>query len=96
LETTQHHGIVCLTGISSAGRPVRLDAGDLNRSLVLENDVVVGSFDANSTTTPRPHKLATADLRRLQRLISRRLPLESFREAFRLVDEDSEVVLDLT
>ncbi|NEK59489.1 hypothetical protein GCU56_16645 [Geodermatophilus sabuli] len=40
--------------------------------------------------------LAAADLRWLQELISRRLPLDSFREAFRPEDDDIEVVLELT
>jgi threonine dehydrogenase-like Zn-dependent dehydrogenase len=97
MATTQHYGIVCLTGISSAGRTVRLDAGDLNRSLVLENDVVVGSVNANLDHYAQAAQvLAAADLPWLERLITRRLPLESFREAFQPEDEDIKVVLDLT
>lgn len=97
MGTTQHYGIVCLTGISSAGRTVRLDAGDLNRSLVLENDVVVGSVNANLDHYAQAAKaLAAADVSWLQRLISRRLPLDSFGEAFRPEDDDIKVVLDLT
>jgi threonine dehydrogenase-like Zn-dependent dehydrogenase len=95
--TTQHYGIVCLTGISSAGRTVSLDAGDLNRSLVLENDVVVGSVNANlDHYAQAAQALAAAELPWLERLISRRLPLASFREAFRPEDDDIKVVLDLT
>jgi threonine dehydrogenase-like Zn-dependent dehydrogenase len=41
-------GIVCLTGISSGGRDLRIDAESLNRELVLENDVVFGSVNANA------------------------------------------------
>src|SRR5687768_6770243 len=40
-------GIVCLTGVSPQGRDLTVDAGALNRSLVLENDVVFGSVNAN-------------------------------------------------
>lgn len=97
MGTTQHYGIVCLTGISSAGRTVRLDAGDLNRSLVLENDVVVGSVNANlDHYAQAATALAAADLPWLEGLITRRLPLTSFREAFRPEDDDIKVVLDLT
>jgi glucose 1-dehydrogenase len=44
---TARNGIVCLTGVSPAGRRLELDVGGLNRSLVLENDVVFGSVNAN-------------------------------------------------
>ena len=37
----------CLTGVSSRGRTIRVDAGELNRDIVLENDAVVGSVNAN-------------------------------------------------
>lgn len=40
-------GIVCLTGVSSGGRELGVDVGALNRSMVLENDVVFGSVNAN-------------------------------------------------
>ena len=40
--------------------------------------------------------LTAADLPWLERLISRRLPLDAFGEAFRPEDDDIKVVLDLT
>jgi glucose 1-dehydrogenase len=40
-------GIVCLSGVSSAGRTLTIDAGALNRELVLQNDVVFGTVNAN-------------------------------------------------
>ena len=40
-------GIVCLTGVSPPGRPLTIDAGTINREIVLENDVVFGSVNAN-------------------------------------------------
>src|SRR5687768_2006942 len=40
-------GIVCLTGVSSQGRPLTIDLGSLNRDIVLENDVVFGTVNAN-------------------------------------------------
>src|SRR3712207_786466 len=39
LGGTSAYGITCLTGVSSAGRRSSVDAGALNRDLVLENDV---------------------------------------------------------
>jgi hypothetical protein len=40
-------GVVCLAGLSSGRREVRLDAAALTRTMVLENDVVFGSVNAN-------------------------------------------------
>ena len=40
-------GIACLTGVSSGGRKLSVDLGELNRELVLENNVIVGSVNAN-------------------------------------------------
>ena len=40
-------GVVCLAGVSSGGHEIRLDLGDVNRRMVLENDVVFGSVNAN-------------------------------------------------
>src|SRR6266542_3233978 len=41
------NGIACLTGMSSGGRTVGVDVGALTRELVLSNDVIVGSVNAN-------------------------------------------------
>ena len=51
-------GIVCLVGVSSQGRKVSVDVGALNRSIVLDNDVVFGSVNANR----RHYELAVAAL----------------------------------
>ena len=47
LSGTASYGITVLTGVSSGGRPLPVDTGGLNRELVLENDAVVGSVNAN-------------------------------------------------
>src|SRR5215475_7024737 len=44
---TATDGIVCLTGVSSVGSKVPVDIGDLNRTAVLNNDVVFGTVNAN-------------------------------------------------
>ena len=43
----RRNGIVCLTGVSSGGRPLEFDIGGFNRDVVLENDVVFGTVNAN-------------------------------------------------
>jgi glucose 1-dehydrogenase len=88
------NGIVCLTGVSSAGRALSVDVGMLNRRLVLENDVVFGSVNAN-----RRHyeagaaALAQADPAWLGRLITRTVPLDRWREAYQRQPTDVKVVL---
>ncbi|HQT99817.1 MAG TPA: glucose 1-dehydrogenase, partial [Acidimicrobiales bacterium] len=75
-------GVVCLTGVSSAGHLLSVDEGALNRNMVLSNVAIVGSVNAN-----RRHYEAAADaLARanhdwLARLVSRRVPLAQWSSA---------------
>jgi glucose 1-dehydrogenase len=97
IEKTGPDGIVCLTGVSSAGRTLTIDAGALNRELVLENEVVFGTVNAN-----RRHyqaaatALADADQAWLERLITRRVPLDGWSDALQRRPDDVKAVLDLT
>ncbi|MFI0367913.1 glucose 1-dehydrogenase [Actinomadura sp. 1N219] len=90
------YGIVCLTGVSSAGRHVEVDAGALNRDIVLENDAIIGSVNANlGHYAAAARALAEADLDWLGRLISRRVPLERYEDAFTPRPDDVKVVITL-
>jgi glucose 1-dehydrogenase len=89
-------GIVCLTGVSPSGRPLTVDLGALNRDIVLENDVVFGTVNANlHHYALAAEALAKADREWLGRLISRRVPLEDFEQAVEKQPDDVKVVLDL-
>jgi threonine dehydrogenase-like Zn-dependent dehydrogenase len=89
-------GIVCLCGLAPGGRQHRVDAGMINRDIVLENDVVFGTVNANLRHyRDAAAALAKADRGWLERLITRRLPLERALEAFEPAD-DVKVVIDLT
>ncbi|MEU4797960.1 glucose 1-dehydrogenase [Streptomyces sp. NPDC023327] len=93
---TATYGVVCLTGVSPTGRRLSVDAGSLNRDLVLENDVVVGSVNANLRHYHQGAKALTkADRGWLERMITRRVPLERAAEAFIPQDDDIKVVLTL-
>lgn len=93
---TATYGIVCLTGVSAAGRTLSMDPGALNREIVLENDVVVGSVNANlSHYRAGADALARADADWLQGLITRRVPLERAADAIAGNDDDIKVVIDL-
>jgi threonine dehydrogenase-like Zn-dependent dehydrogenase len=83
LAATAPYGIVCLTGVSSGGRRVEMDGTALNHELVLENDAVIGSVNANRRHfTAAAAALALADIAWLERLITRTVPLERAVEAF--------------
>lgn len=93
---TARYGVVCLTGVSPAGRTVHVDAGTLNRDIVLENDAVVGSVNANLRHYRQAsNALSCADPRWLERMITRRVPLDRAREAFEARDGDVKVVIDI-
>jgi threonine dehydrogenase-like Zn-dependent dehydrogenase len=91
---TAAYGITVLTGVSTAGRMLPIDPGGLNRDIVLQNDAVVGSVNANLRHYAQAAEaLARADLDWLGRLVSRRVPLERFAEAFQAEPEDVKVAL---
>jgi threonine dehydrogenase-like Zn-dependent dehydrogenase len=75
-------GIVCLTGVSSGGRTLPVDLQGLNRELVLENNVIFGTVNANRRHyTAAAAALAAADRGWLDGLITRKVPLDSWSEA---------------
>jgi len=88
------NGIVCLAGVSGSHQ-VKLDMGALNRTMVLENDVVFGSVNANRRHyAAAAAALTQADKAWLARLISRRVPLSRWREAFENRADDVKVALE--
>jgi threonine dehydrogenase-like Zn-dependent dehydrogenase len=96
MENNAPAGVVCLTGVSPRGREVTIDAGALNRELVLENDVVFGSVNANLHHYGlAAEALGRADRAWLERLITRRVPLDDFEQALEARPDDVKVVLDL-
>ena len=83
LSATGSYGVTCLTGVTSAGRKLSFDAGALNREIVLENDAVIGSVNANlAHYRAGADALARADASWLGRIVTRRVPLENAVEAF--------------
>lgn len=91
------NGIVCLTGVSSGGRDISVDVGMLNRRMVLENDVVFGSVNANRRHYEAgAQALADADKGWLGKLITRKVPLSSWKDAYTRQPNDVKVVLELS
>ncbi len=89
-------GVLCLTGVSSGGRSIDVDAGLLNRSMVLENEVVVGSVNANRRHYEAGAKaLAAAGRDWLSGLVTRRVPMDRFADAFERKPDDVKVVIEV-
>jgi threonine dehydrogenase-like Zn-dependent dehydrogenase len=89
-------GVVCLTGVSSGGRTVQVDEGSLNRTMVLSNESVVGSVNANR----RHYEAAAAALAAahrdwLDRVVSRRVPLDRWQQALDRQPDDVKVVVEV-
>jgi glucose 1-dehydrogenase len=97
MSRTAPDGIVCLAGVSSGGHKLQFDVGGLNREMVLENHAVFGSVNANRRLYRAAAKaLVKADKAWLARLITRRVPLARWREAFEQRPGDIKVVVDFS
>jgi threonine dehydrogenase-like Zn-dependent dehydrogenase len=89
------NAMICLTGISSGRRTIQANLGALNREMVLENDVVFGTVNANR----RHYELAAAALARadqswLRRLITRRIPISRWERILDRPRDDVKTVID--
>ena len=90
-------GVVCLTGVGSGGRTVGLATADVATNIVLRNNVVVGSVNANKRHWYKAGQvLARADRAWLARLVTRTVPPEEFMRALRREPDDIKVVIQFT
>ena len=86
--------IVCLTGLGGAEHAASFDVATLNQAMVLENRVVFGTVNANFRHYhDAARALARADRGWLEQLITRRVPLEDWREAYEKQRGDVKTVL---
>jgi glucose 1-dehydrogenase len=93
MDSAGNNGIICLTGVSSA-REISVDIGMLNRRMVLENNAVFGSVNANRRHYEAgAEALAKADRAWLAKLITRSVPLADWRDAYQRQPTDVKVVL---
>jgi threonine dehydrogenase-like Zn-dependent dehydrogenase len=95
LGLTAPAGIACLVGVTAPGHEIKLDIGRINRSLVLDNDTVFGSVNANR----RHYEIAADALKRADRtwlggLITRRVPIDQWTDAVERRPGDIKVVVD--
>jgi threonine dehydrogenase-like Zn-dependent dehydrogenase len=97
LSITGPNAVTVLTGLSGSRRTVPLAAGAVNDELVLDNDVVVGSVNANLRHyRAAADALAAAEPGWLSRLLTRRVPLQRWTDALSPADDDVKVVVDLS
>jgi threonine dehydrogenase-like Zn-dependent dehydrogenase len=95
MQSTAPGAVVCLLGVSPRGRTISVDPGELNNELVLENDVVFGSVNANHRHfRAAADALATADPGWLERLITKRVPLDRWSEALERGPDDIKNVIE--
>ena len=93
LGRTGRNGIVCLTGVTSAGR--RMLTSGLARELVLENDVIFGTVNANRRHYEEATRvLADTDRSWLDRLVTRRLPLDQWLDAYDPEPNDVKTIIE--
>jgi len=94
---TTHNGIVCLAGVSSGSHKLDFDVSGFNRSMVLQNQLIFGTVNAN-----RGHyEAAIAALNRadkdwLNGLVTRRVPVEQWSQVLEDHPYDIKNVIDFT
>jgi threonine dehydrogenase-like Zn-dependent dehydrogenase len=97
IDAMQHNApgaVVCLRGVAPQ-RTLSIDVGALNNEVVLENDVVFGSVNANARHFEQAAEaLRKADRGWLGRLITRRVALESWRDALDKAEGDIKTVVE--
>ncbi len=97
LGRTASAGIVCLVGVTASGHDFAIDVGALNRTMVLDNDTVFGTVNANR----RHYEMAGEALQRadkawLNRLITRREPVEQWTQCLERLPDDIKVIVDFS
>ena len=97
LGRTAPGGIVCLIGVTAPGHDFDIDVGELNRTMVLDNDTVFGTVNANR----RHYELAGEALQRadkawLNRLITRREPFDRWKQSLERQPDDIKVIVDFS
>jgi threonine dehydrogenase-like Zn-dependent dehydrogenase len=86
--------VICLAGVGPSHR-AQFNMGQFNRTMVLNNGLVFGTVNANRRHyAMAADALARADSKWLSRLITRRVPLARFAEAFERKPGDIKVIIE--
>jgi glucose 1-dehydrogenase len=96
MTMTMPNAVVVLTGISSGTRTIEAKVDAFNKSMVLTNEVVVGSVNAGRKDYESGAEvLAAADPAWLSRLISRKVPMADWPQGLLRQDDDVKVVVQI-
>ncbi|MGA6826423.1 glucose 1-dehydrogenase [Nitrospira sp. NS4] len=94
IQAVSAGGVVCLTGVGSGGRTAGLPVADVAAEVVLRNNIIVGSVNANKRHWYKAGEvLARADRSWLARLVTRRERPEDFAKALERRPDDIKVVI---
>jgi threonine dehydrogenase-like Zn-dependent dehydrogenase len=94
LQRSAPGGIVCLTGLSGSRHGPSIDIAALNQSMVLENRVLFGTVNANLRHyRAAADALAQAERAWLEQIITRRVALGQWQEAYEKRRGDVKTVL---
>jgi threonine dehydrogenase-like Zn-dependent dehydrogenase len=97
VATVAPGGIVCLTGVGSGGRVSAVSVAEIGATIVLRNNVVVGSVNANKRHWFKAAQaLARADREWLSRLITRRVRPADFVQALTRQPDDIKVIIQFS
>jgi glucose 1-dehydrogenase len=90
-------GILCLTGVGSGGQPGSAPTADVAAEVVLRNNVVLGSVNANKRHWYKATQvLARAEQSFLSRLITRCESPDRFQRALQRTPDDVKVVVQFS
>jgi threonine dehydrogenase-like Zn-dependent dehydrogenase len=87
-------GIVCLTGVAAGHAAVTIDTAKVNNALVLDNNVIFGTVNANREHYAHAaESLAASDGGWLDSLITRRVSIDAWREAYQPAGDDIKTIV---
>ncbi len=90
-------GLICLTGIGTGGAKFGVAAADVAAAVVLKNNAIVGSVNANKRHWYKAAAaLARADKSWLERLLTRRETPDHFPQALERKSDDIKVVIQFS
>jgi threonine dehydrogenase-like Zn-dependent dehydrogenase len=94
IQTIAAGGVVCLTGVGNGGPSGTFPTADVAAEMVLRNNIVVGTVNANKRHWYKATQvLARADRSWLARLLTRRESPEEFMRALRRTADDIKAVV---
>ena len=97
LGNTAASGIACLVGVTEPGHDFEVDVGALNRSMVLDNNTVFGSVNANKLHYEMAGEaLRKADNSWLDMMITRREPAEHWTRSLQRQPDDIKVIVEFS